>query len=164
MRTPDIELTVQERKLFDEIRFNSTRHEELRHSMMPMVALSKSLLKRDAIPKVRLLYFTDPERNHGGRGESRQNVFERNGTSGSEILAHPHFMKYLHYFACGPDLPPAVIAEFKEVARFSGYLTGGDVVDLIPVARAAVRLGQFEPTGAADESSTGWRWNAGPCP
>lgn len=151
MPTPDIELTDRERELFDEIRFHSTRHEDVRASIMPMVALSESLLKRGAIPEVRLLYFTDPERNPGGRGKSRQEVFEKNGTSGSEILAHPNFMKYLQYFVCGPNLPPEVITEFKDAARFSGYLTGGDVVDLIPKARAAVRSAQLDPYEASDE-------------
>src|SRR3989338_6688898 len=50
-----------------------------------------------------------------------------------------------------PNLPPEVIAEFKEVARFSGYLTGGDVVALIQKARAAVRLAQLDPYEASDE-------------
>lgn len=151
MPTPDIELTDRERELFDQIRFHSNRHEEIRASIMPMVGLSESLLKRGAIPEVRLLYFTDPERNPGGRGKSRQNMFERNGTSDSEILAHPNFMKYLEYFVCGPNLPFEVITEFKEIARSSGHLTGRDVIDLIPKARTAVRLAQLDPYEASDE-------------
>src|SRR5690242_17226683 len=101
MRAPDIELTKREQELFGQIRFHSNRHEDLRASIMPMVALSESLLKRGAIPEVRLLYFTDPERNPGGRGKSRQDVFRKNGTSGPEVFAHPHFMPYLEYFVCG---------------------------------------------------------------
>lgn len=151
MRTPDIELTEQEKELFSQVHFHSTRHEDIRASIMPMVALSESLLKRKAIPEVRLLYFTDPERNPGGRGKSRQDIFEKNGTSGSKILAHPNFMRHLEYFVCGPNLPSAVLGEFKEAARFSGYLTGGDISDLIPKARAVVRSSQLEPHDAADE-------------
>ncbi|HWI80715.1 hypothetical protein [Ramlibacter sp.] len=151
MRAPDIELTEREVELLAQVKFRSTRHDELRASIMPMVALSESLFKRGAIPEVRLLYFTDPERNPGGRGKSRQQIFEKNGTSGAEILAHPHFMKYLEYFVYGPDLPAAVIAKFKEAASFSGYLTGGDVNDLVPEARAAVRAAGLNPHDAADE-------------
>lgn len=151
MRTPDIELTDREQEYFDQIRFDSSRHEDVRASIMPMVALTESLLKREAIPEVRRLYFTDHERNPGGRGRSRQDVFEVNGTSGVEIFAHPNFMKYLAYFVCGPNLPPNLIAEFKEAARLSGYLTGSDVVDLIPKARAAVRSARLDPYEAADE-------------
>ncbi len=118
---------------------------------MPMVALSELLFKRGAIAKVRLLYFTDPERNPGGRGKSRQEIFEKNGTRGSEILAHPHFMKHLKYFVCGPALPLKIIAEFKDTTRFSGYLTGGDITDLIPRARDAVRSEGLCPLEASEE-------------
>lgn len=151
MPTPDIELTDRERELFDRIAFHSTKHEDIRASIMPMVALSESLLARGAIPEVRLLYFTDPERNPGGRGKSRQDVFEKNGTAGSEILAHPNFMKFLEYFVCGPNLPSGVIAEFKDAARFSDRLTGGDVIDLIPKARGMVRSARLDPHEASDE-------------
>jgi len=65
---------------------------------MPMAGLTESLLERGAIPEVRLLYFTDPERNPGGRGKSRQQVFENNGISGTEIYAHGNFLKFLEYF------------------------------------------------------------------
>ncbi|WP_076999163.1 hypothetical protein [Variovorax sp. KK3] len=151
MPTPDIKLTERERELFDQVRFCSTRHEDVRASIMPMVALTESLLKRGAVPEVRLLYFTDSERNPGGRGKSRQEIFERNGTSGAEIMAHPNFMKYLEYFVCGPSLPDEVMGEFKDAAGFSGYLTGGDVVELIPKARAAVRSARLAPYEASDE-------------
>jgi hypothetical protein len=151
MPTPDIELTEREQELFDQIHFHSSRHDDVRASIMPMVALFELLLKRSAIPEVRLLYFTAPERNPGGRGKSRQEVFERNGTDASEIFAHPNFMKYLEYFVCGPNLPSQVISEFKDAAQFSGYLTGGDVVDLIPKARNAVRSARLDPHNASDE-------------
>src|SRR5438034_11114265 len=98
MRVPDIELTEREMELLAKIKFRSTRHEELRASIMPMVALSESLLKRGAIPELRLLYFTDPERNPVGRGKSRQQMFEKHGISDAEILAHPHFLKYRESF------------------------------------------------------------------
>lgn len=151
MRGPDIELTNRETELLAQIKFGSTNHGDLRASIMPMVTLTESLLKRRAISEVRLLYFTDPERNPGGRGRSRQQIFEKDGTSGAEIFAHPHFLKYLEYFVYGPDLPSSVIAKFKEAALFSGYLTGGDVNDLTPEARAIVRSARLNPHEAADE-------------
>lgn len=151
MRAPDIQLTERETGLLAQIKFSSTRHDDVRASIMPMVALSESLLKRGAIPDVRILYFTDPARNPGGRGKSRQEIFGMNGTSDAEILAHPHFMKYLEYFVYGPDLPPEVIAMFKDAASFSGYLTHGEVNDLAPEARANVRSAGLNPHDAADE-------------
>lgn len=148
---PDIELTELESGLLSQIAFRYTSHDELRASLTPMAALTESLLERGAIPEVRLLYFTDPERNPGGRGKSRQQIFVRNGTADAEICAHPHFLKYLEYFVYGPNLPPSIIAKFKETMSFSGYLTGGDVNDLVPAARAAVRSARLTPHEAAEE-------------
>lgn len=151
MRVPDIELTERELDLLTQIKFRHPSHDELRESIMPMTGLTESLLERGAIPEVRLLYFTDPERNPGGRGKSRQQVFEKNGTSGAEIYAHGNFLKYLEYFIYGPNLPPSIIAKFKETMSFSGYLTAGDITDLIPYARASVRSARLNPRDAAEE-------------
>ncbi len=148
---PDIELKDRELDLLKRIAFDSQNLNEIRASIMPMVALSELLLKRNAIPEVRLLYFTDPERNPGGRGKSREQIFESNGTSGDDILAHPSFMQHLRYFVFGPRLPSDVIKTFKDAARFSGYLTGGDIVDLLPVARGIVRSHSLNPYEASEE-------------
>lgn len=151
MRSPDIELTEREIALVAQIKFRHTSHDELHASIVPMAALTESLLERDAIPEVRLLYFTDPERNPGARGKSRQQIFEKNGTSGTAIFAHGNFLKYLEYFIYGPNLPPSIIAKFRETMSFSGYLTAGDINDLVPGARAAVRSAGLNPHYAAEE-------------
>lgn len=151
MRTTDIELTPPEQEYLSKISFGSSQHDEIRASIMPMVALYESLKKRDAIPEVRRLYFTDPERNPGARGKSRLQVFEGNGTSELEVAAHQNFMRHLEYFVYGPNLPESVIARFKEASKFSGYLTIGDAVDLIPEARAAVRSFGLNPYEASEE-------------
>lgn len=119
--------------------------------MEPMASLMESLLERDAIPRVRLLYFTDPERNPGGRGKSRQDIFEKNGTVGAGIYAHPSFLKYLEYFIYGPHLPLSIVAQFREAMSFSGYLMAGDINDLSPAARATVRGAQIHSQDAANE-------------
>lgn len=150
-RTPDIDLTEKELGLLRQIAFDWASHDQLRASIMPMVTLAESLLKRQAVPEIRLLYFTDPERNPGGRGKSRQEIFEGNGTAGPEIIAHPHFLPYLQYFIYGPRLPPATIRAFKEAAALSGYLSGHDIQELTPGAKAAVRELRMEPQAAADE-------------
>jgi len=151
LRVPDIELNESELGLLAEIRFRFSSQNELHASIAPMVALTESLLECGAIPEVRLLYFTDPERNPGGRGRSRQQIFEKNGTTGTRIYAHGNFLKYLEYFIYGPDLPPSIVAKFKEVMSFSGYLTAGDINDLVPGARAAVRSARLNPSDAAKE-------------
>lgn len=151
IQEPDIELTERELELLGKISFDSMNLNEIRASIMPMVALSGMLLKRQAIPNVRLLYFTDPERNPSGRGRSREQIFESNGTIGDEILAHPNFLPYLRYFVHGPNLSSDTIRTFKEVTAYSGHLTGSDVLDLIPTAKAVVRSWQLEPHSAAEE-------------
>ena len=151
MRPATIGLTDEERSLLDQIHFGSTRHDHLRASMAPMAELSRRLLQRGAIPEHRLRYFTDPECNPGGRGKSRADVFERNGTCGDEIVAHPNFMKYLEYFIFGPDLPDAVFDEFKACASIDGHLSGEDVTDFISKAKAFVRARGLTPAAAAEE-------------
>ncbi|MFJ2528987.1 hypothetical protein [Pseudomonas helmanticensis] len=151
MRDPDVVLTDEEQALFLLIKFNWKNHNELRCSLDPMRLLALSLFERSAIPEIRIAYFTDPDFNLGGRGKSREEIFENNGTTGDEILRHPHFLKHLEYFLCGPNLPSVAIDTFKREALCSGYLTGGDVNDLTPFARSCVRSNGLDPHVAADE-------------
>src|SRR5690606_35993941 len=116
MRDPDISLTPEEQNLLSQIRFDWNSHDELRSSLVPMEALASSILERGVVPAVRISYFTDPEFHAGGRGKSRQDIFENNGTSGDEVLRHPHFLKHLRYFIYGPDLPAEVILKFRSKA------------------------------------------------
>ncbi len=151
MRHPDISLTEQEFELLSQVNFTSNNHDDLRKSLEPMAQLATSLLKRGAIPEIRIAYFTDPNFNPSGRGKSKEDVFVRNGTSGDEILRHPHFLKHLEYFIFGPDLPPIAIEKFKNEMSSSGYLTGGDINDLTPFARSCVRSNGLDPHRAAEE-------------
>jgi len=150
LREPDIPLTAEEQTLFKEICFDWRNHEELRGSLAPMEALASSILRRDIVPEVRMAYFTVPEFNPTGRGKSRQEIFEKNGTSGAEILRHPHFLKHLEYFICGPDLPTVAIEKFRREAG-SSYLTGSDIVELGPYARSCVRQYRLHPHHASEE-------------
>jgi hypothetical protein len=108
-------------------------------------------LERKAIPQVRLSYFTDPAMNIRGHGKSRKEVFEQNGTVGNQILEHPNFLKYLHYFIFGPDLPNGTIARFKKVIEDDAG-TEGMVLDQIKtVVRAETRNLRMERGDAAEE-------------
>lgn len=156
MRTATIALSAEENALLDQIHFDAAERDALAASLAPMAELTERLLQRDAISHNRLRYFTDPECNPGGRGKSRADVFEANGTQGDEILRHPHFMKYLAYFLFGPDLPEAIIAEFNSRASMGGHLDAEDVTDFIPRAKAFVRRpGAFPPRRRKNSSS--WR-------
>lgn len=151
MRTPDIILTSEELELFSQIPFGSRESNEIHASIVTVVDLCKLLKLRGAVPEVRRLYFTDPERNPVGRGKSVQEMFERNGTFGNNIFAHPDFLEYLEYFICGPSLPAGVITAFRDASRISGYLSMGDVFDLHSKARDAVRYLHLDPPKAAEE-------------
>lgn len=74
------------------------------------------LLKRNAIPDVRLRYFTDPHYNGRNPKSSRYALFRRNATSDAEMYEHPHFWKYLLFFILGAKLPETVKAGFAELA------------------------------------------------
>jgi hypothetical protein len=150
-KNPDIELNDREIELLNRISFDSDNQQEIRASIMPMVALSELLLQRNAIPSVRLSYFSDPERNPGGKGKSRKQIFESNGTYGKQIFAHPNFMKHLRYYVFGPNLPDDIIQLFKETAELSSYLTDGDIDDLLPNARSIVRKYRLNPYEASEE-------------
>lgn len=149
MRRPDIELTDRETALFSQLKFEPER-DDWPLLLETMAELTESLLDRGAVLAVRLLYFTDAERNPGGRGKSRQDIFIGNGTEGDAILRHPNFLKILEYFLCGPNLPAYVISKFKDSVS-SGHLSASDVNDLTPYARQITRNEGLKPHEAAEE-------------
>jgi hypothetical protein len=79
------------------------------------------------------------ECNTGGRGKSRQQVFESNGTAGDDIFRHPHFLPYLKYFLFGPDLPHETIDCFRQAVADCGNITSGDIGPLCELARSLAR-------------------------
>lgn len=146
-RTPDIQLNAREQELLGGLSFDMPSHQTWPKTQQHMTELAERLLERKAISDTRLRYFTDPECNPGGRGKSRKDVFEKNGTRGDEILRHPHFLKYLEYFLYGPNLPSEIVVKFKDAAASLGHLSGSDVLDL--AAAAGLRPGALIPCGKA---------------
>jgi hypothetical protein len=149
MRQLDIELTDEETTFLSRIKFKPEREDWIL-LLEPMAELTESLLDRGAVPPLRLLYFTDAERNPGCRGKSREDIFIGNGTEGDEILRHPNFLKILDNFLFGPNLPAYVISKFKN-SMSSGHLSGGDVNELTPYARKITRDEGLESHQAAEE-------------
>src|SRR5258708_6488465 len=129
-----MELTVEEKAILARIDFApaSDQHDPEYWKAVGTSALElmRSLLARKAIPEVRSKYFTEPDFNVSGRGCSRAQIFEKNGTHGEAIFKHPHFLKYLHYFVYGPELPPAVIEAFRQRIADLGLVTSSDIVPL----------------------------------
>ncbi|MES1985902.1 MAG: hypothetical protein V4461_13205 [Pseudomonadota bacterium] len=116
-----------------------------------VVQLTNSLLKRKAIPDQRLSYFSDPENNVGGRGKSRRDSFINNGHDSESIMRHGHFLKYLHYFIYGANLPAQAIKSFSQAVEDCGSITSGDIAPLSATARQLVRTHRLAPKMAAEE-------------
>ena len=115
MREPDINLTPSEQKLFGDIDFDWSRrddYEAFQKNGGTVVALMKSLFANKTIPEVRLKYFTDPRYQVGRLKGSHRDLFHRNGNTDDEMMRHAHFLPFLHYFVCGPDLPVEAIVDF----------------------------------------------------
>src|ERR1051326_3289170 len=127
MKDRAVQLTAEELSLLKRIDFNpsSETHDAAYWRAVGAAAqtLTESLLERDAIPEVRVKFFVDPELNIGGRGRSRAGVFEKNGTLGREVFRHAHFLKYLHYFLYGPDLPADVLDTFVKRVEECGQIS-----------------------------------------
>jgi hypothetical protein len=150
-----IELTAEERTLVGRIDFNpsSEIHDADYWLSVGTAAhkLMESLIARKAIPEVRTKFFTDPVFNIGGRGRSRFQIFEKNGTRGDAIFRHPHFLKYLHYFLYGPDLPAKVVEAFQGKVAACGWVTSGDIIPLGKFARQLTRAHGLDAGNAAEE-------------
>lgn len=151
-----VELTQREKELLSRIDFYPSSRESHDAGYWNGVgeaslALMRSLVARAAIPDIRTKYFTDPKFNVGGRGKSRAAVFEKNGTRGDAIFRHPHFLKYLHYFLYGPDLPEDVAAAFRKKVADIGFVTSSDIVPLGAFARRLTRTNTLNSGHAAEE-------------
>jgi hypothetical protein len=118
-----VALTDDERALIaridfdpDQMRLHGRFYDVIEESRAAAKEVTLSLIEREAIPKIRRAYFTDPALNVGLK-RSRIEVFEGNGTRGEDIFEHPHFLLYLRYFVFGPDLPKATIEGFCELMK-----------------------------------------------
>lgn len=116
-----IELAPNERALAEKIVFDllhaNLEHKQVIENGENAAALMKSLMKRKAIPEKRLLYFTDADYNTGRGKGSRFERFRDNAGGAEEVLRHPHFLEYLHYFIYGSDLPTPLKQEFLKKAE-----------------------------------------------
>jgi hypothetical protein len=155
MSIAEIQLTAEERALVERIDFNPSSgiHDADYWRSVGVAAqqLMEALLKRKAIPEVRTKFFTDPRYNTGGRGKSRLQVFEKNGTCGDAIFRHAHFLKYLHYFLYGPDHPADTVQAFEEKIADLGMITSSDIVPLGAFARQLTRSRALDPGKTAEE-------------
>src|SRR5580704_5098772 len=97
MPSPDIELTNDERELFQAISFEGKNgdHKAAIANAEAAAALTKSLLNRGGIPEVRRKYFTDPAYRAGRLKGSWRDLFHRNGNTDEEMIRNFSFLKHL---------------------------------------------------------------------
>ena len=136
-----IELSDEEATLLSGIELDQSTldHEQYERQGPLVLSLLKSLAERNAIPEVRLRYWSDPEYQIGRLKASHKGLFERNGRQGDEIYTHPHFLKYLRYFLYGAQLPARAIAAFEEVVGNPDWVSSGDIADIAKGTRRIVR-------------------------
>lgn len=134
-----VELTETEKALLARIDFDPEHDADAWPGIADaMEALTRSLITRGAVPEPRLRYIDNAEYNVGGHGSSRWQIIERNGRE--PVLRNPAFLKHLHYFLYGPDLPDDVIQPFQEKVRRCGKpFTGSDALELAEFARGLTR-------------------------
>lgn len=134
-----IELTAQETEIVELLQpFTISLDEpyELRAKKLKVSgSLMQSLLDRNAIPKVRIKYFTLPEYHLPTSRKSRQQVFEHNGKSGSRIFEDPAFLKYLKYFIYGAELPWELKVDLK-AAKSNAYYENEFVDDACSIVKS----------------------------
>jgi hypothetical protein len=152
MREADIELTKEERGLFDQIEFDQGRvtTETYAANAALVAQLYDLLAARNAFPPHRLRWFTDPEFNPGKHGKSRLEQWRRNGNSEEEIITDPNFLDDFAYFMCGPNLPREVILAFRAAVKSCGMVSSGDIPGLSKTARTIAREHGFR-TERAEE-------------
>jgi hypothetical protein len=152
--TYTIPLNAQEQELLHQIAFDvktRTPYEERLAIFGRAGELTERLLERNAIPVHRLDWFRKPEHFIGGHGSSREQWFKRNAQPGTGIFRHPHFLKYLHYFIYGPDLPERVMSAFVAEVEDRGMITSGDILPLAKSARQQARTHGLDAKSACEE-------------
>ena len=150
-----VELTEAEKALLTRIDFNpdprTHNHIAARDAGEATLELMRSLIRRDAIPAIRLRYFGQPQYVIGSGNSSRADIFAKNGTKGEDIFRHPHFLKHLHYFLYGPALPQAVIDAFCSEVSACGRVTSGDIIPLGNFAKQQVRSHGLDRRDSTEE-------------
>lgn len=149
-----IELLPEEELLFAKIEFTVDRLKEAveaNYNAKLVVQLVDMLLNRKVIPPQRLRYFNDPELCPSGRGKSLKQVFEGNGTRGSQIFEHPHFLPILNYWVCGAKLDDVIRHAFWSAVKKCGGVTSGDVATLAELASRLAKEHGLENYAAQEE-------------
>ena len=137
----EVELTKEESEKLNGIELDQSAldHEQFKLQAPLILELLRSLAERNAIPEIRLKYWTDPNYHLGRLKTSYKGVFEGNGSQGDEIYIHPNFLPYFRYFLFGAQLPAPAITEFEKVVGNPEWVSSGDITEIAKGTRAIVR-------------------------
>lgn len=109
-----IELTKEEQRLLDTIpnyEINSDAKYEIRIQQLEnSEKLFELLYEREAIPSVRLGYFTKPEYNLSNTKKSHFDIL-------GDISLNGNFLKYLKYFIEGAELPEFFKIKLNQIIK-----------------------------------------------
>jgi hypothetical protein len=151
----EVKLNKKEQKLFAEIEWDieaTIRGDGSPRANLDKIGrLAESLLKRKAIPRIRVDMLVKPELNPGGRGKSVKDIFARNGNSAREMFRHGHFVPWLRYFIYGPDLPKTSIEGFRKVIDDDSGLTIHFMERLQKYVRNEIRQRRLDRRDAAEQ-------------
>ena len=149
-----ITLTTEEQEIARQIELDQSKvrdHEKWQRNSDLALRLFISLYRRNGIPAHRWAWLEDPEYFVGGRGNSRREMFERNGSKGEDMVRHNNFLAYIQYFIFGPNLPSQTIEAFADKVMSCGQVTSGDIVPLGTLARKLTRERGLVSSVAAEE-------------
>ena len=147
-------LTENEQRLFNDIELEPTGlkgREQATRNGEAVLQLFSLLTTRNAIPRHRLQYFSNPGFNPRGRGKSIQQGFENNRCHGDDILRDPDFLKYFSFMINGAKLPREIISRLKEEIEDIGHVSSSDIVPLTKLARKLARQYLVKPKSFCDE-------------
>lgn len=144
-----VQLTEQEAALLAQIPQEPKHDGKWKTVEAALEKLTLALLDRDAIPNVRLKLFSDPSYAETGR-RSHKEVFEKNGTTGDDIIKHPNFIKYLYFFIHGPSLPDEVASGLCEILSHHIH-TSSALMEARQFARDCMREYRLEPEDAGTQ-------------
>lgn len=112
--------------------------------------LTMLLIERGVIPRARIEYLTDPGLNIG-TNYSRLGVFQKNGTKGTNVFRHAHFIPYLRYLIDGPNLPKSTLENFEEFVNTQPAFEAEDLREARALVKREVRENNLDPKQACEE-------------
>jgi hypothetical protein len=127
----DIDLTHDEQVLYNRIVWDleemlARSYDEQQDVLDSADELVHLLQSRQAIPKIRLALFSDPNHNLAGKGKSPLQLLEQKGVT----TRSAEFLKHLWFFIHGPRLPEELMDGVQRICAREVVATGDLVKEI----------------------------------